>query len=435
MDKTDKSQRIVITGMGLISPLGHTVAESWDNCKNGRSGIDWITLFDTSNFEVKIAGEVKNFDPVSIFGTKEVRRTDRVQQFALVAAEQALKDAKINTQDASVAREIGCVIGSGIGGITTLVNVLQDYNSRGTRGVGPTQVPQILHDSIAARVSINMGLRGPNYDITTACATGNNAIGDAGDLIRMGRSRYMLVGASEACIIPMVLAGFYNMKILAQVGPGETPQQAHKPFDKMRHGFATGEGSGLLVMETLESALDRGAHIYAEVTGYGHTSDAHHVTAPREDGEGASDSMTRALKDARLKPEQIDYVNAHGTGTIFNDKSETLALKVALGEHAYNVPISSTKSMTGHMMGTAGAAETIFSIMAIHDNFVPPTINLHTPDPDCDLNYTPNVGIAHPIDRVLNYTAGFGGHNVSLVIERFAEDGLSPNGTDSGASA
>lgn len=431
----DNSQRIVITGMGLISPLGHTVAESWDNCRNGRSGIDWITQFDATNFEVKIAGEVKHFDPVSIFGSKEVRRTDRVQQFALVAAEQALKDAKINTQDASVAREIGCVIGSGIGGITTLVNVLQDYLGRGTRGVGPTQVPQILHDSISARVSINMGLRGPNYDITTACATGNNAIGDAGDLIRMGRSRYMLVGASEACIIPMVLAGFYNMKILAQVQEGETPAQAHKPFDKNRHGFATGEGSGLLVMETLESALDRGAHIYAEVTGYGHTSDAYHVTAPREDGEGASDSMTIALKDAKLKPEQIDYVNAHGTGTFFNDKSETLAMKVALGEHAYNVPISSTKSMTGHMMGTAGAAETIFSVMAIHDNFVPPTINLKTPDPECDLNYTPNVGKSHTINRVLNYTAGFGGHNVSLIIERYGEDSSSPNATGNGDSA
>jgi 3-oxoacyl-[acyl-carrier-protein] synthase II len=365
---------------------------------------------------MKIAGEVKQFDPVALFGAKEARRTDRGQQFALVAADQALKDSGLSVAG-DQAHEIGVVMGTGIGGISTLVSVLADYFERGPRGVSPTLVPQILHDSIAAKLSIDLGLRGPNFDITTACATGNNTLGEAADMIRMGRARAMLAGASEACIIPMVLAGFHNMKVLAP--GGDNPATAARPFDKNRKGFATGEGGAVLVLETLDDALARGARIYAEITGYGHTSDAFHVTAPREDGTGAARSMTLALRDAGLQPEAIDYVNAHGTGTYFNDKSETLAMKLALGEHAYTVPISSTKSMTGHMMGAAGAAETIFSIMAMHDSFVPPTINYDTPDPECDLNYTPNVGRAHRIDRVLNYTAGFGGHNVTLILERY----------------
>jgi 3-oxoacyl-[acyl-carrier-protein] synthase II len=414
--------RIVVTGMGLISPLGHTVKESWAAAKAGTSGIDWITLYDHSELDMKIAGEVKNFDPVALFGAKEVRRTDRSQQFALVAAREALQDSGLSI-DGENAFDVGVVVGSGIGGISTLVNVLGEYFERGPRGVSPTQVPQILHDSIAAKLSIELGLRGPNFDITTACATGNNTLGEAADMIRMGRARAMLAGASEACIIPMVLAGFHNMKVLAPTPTDGIPAHAARPFDLNRKGFACGEGAGVLVLETLEDAVARGAHIYAEITGYGHTSDAYHVTAPREDGTGAARSMTLALKDAELKPEDIDYVNAHGTGTYFNDKSETLAMKLALGESAYNVPISSTKSMTGHMMGAAGAAETIFSIMAIQDNFVPPTINLVTPDPECDLNYTPNVGKEHQVDRVLNYTAGFGGHNVSLIIERYTENG------------
>jgi 3-oxoacyl-[acyl-carrier-protein] synthase II len=412
--------RIVVTGMGLISPLGHTVEDSWAAAKAGTSGIDWITLYDHSNLEMKIAGEVKNFDPVALFGAKEVRRTDRSQQFALIAAHQALKDSGLNV-DGENAFDVGVVVGSGIGGITTLVDVLGEFFERGTRGVSPTQVPQILHDSIAAKLSIDMGLRGPNFDITTACATGSNTLGEAADMIRMGRARAMLAGASEACIIPVVLAGFHNMKVLAPAPEDGIPSHAARPFDLNRKGFATGEGAGVLVLETLDDALARGAKIYAEITGYGHTSDAFHVTAPREDGTGAARSMTLALKDAGLKPEDIDYVNAHGTGTYFNDKSETLAYKLALGEAAYNVPVSSTKSMTGHMMGAAGAVETIFSILAIRDNFVPPTINLETPDPECDLNYTPNVGKPHQIDRVLNYTAGFGGHNVSLIIERYRD--------------
>jgi len=409
-------KRVVITGMGLVSPVGNTVNESWKNIKAGNSGIDWITLFDSDLVANRVAGEVKNLDLEEKFGKREMRRMDRAQMLAIVAAEEALQHANIEITDDN-KYDVGCVIGSGIGAITTVVDAFKGFDAKGHKGVSPVIVPALLHDGISARVSMANGLKGPNYNITAACATGNNAIGDAADLIRMGRAKVMVAGGSEACIMPVVISGFNNMKVLSH--NEDIPEKASRPFDAERDGFVAAEGAGLLVLEDLDHALERGATIYAELTGYGHTSDAFHVTAPNPDGEDAAEAIRRAMKEANITAEDVDYINAHGTGTQLNDSSETLAIKLALGEHAYNVPISSTKSMTGHILGATAAAEAIFAVKAIEDNFVPPTTNLDNPDPECDLDYTPNVGKDHPIDHVLSNSFGFGGHNTTVVISRY----------------
>ena len=409
-------KRIVITGMGLVSPVGNNVADSWTNIRAGNSGIDWITLFDADLVANRVAGEVKNLDLVGKFGRREMRRMDRAQMLALVAAEEALNDAGI-VVDEDNKYDIGVVVGSGIGGIVTVVEALKGFQSKGHRGVSPVIVPALLHDGISSRVSMHFGLKGPNYNITAACATSNNSIGDAADLIRMGRAKMMVAGGSEACIMPMVISGFNNMKVLTNTE--DVPEKAARPFDADRDGFVAAEGAALLILEDHEHALARGVKIYAELTGYGHTSDAFHVTAPNPDGEDAAEAMRRALCEAQLQPADISYINAHGTGTQLNDKSETLAIKLALGEQAYNAPISSTKSMTGHILGATAAAEAIFSIKAIEDNFIPPTINLETPDPDCDLDYTPNAGKPRPVEHVLSNSFGFGGHNTAVVISRY----------------
>lgn len=409
-------RRVVITGMGLVSPVGNNVADSWAAIKAGKSGIDWLTLFDPELVANRTAGEVKNLDLEAIFGKREMRRMDRAQMLALVAAEEAIKDSGIEITDEN-KYDIGCIIGSGIGGISTVVEAFRGFDTKGHRGVSPVIVPALLHDGISSRVSMQYGLKGANYEITTACATGNNALGDAADMIKMGRVKMMVAGGSEACIMPVVISGFNNMKVLSN--NEDIPEKACKPFDLNRDGFVSAEGAALMILEDLDHALARGAKIYAEFTGYGHTSDAFHVTAPNPDGIDAAEAMKRAIKDAGLEIRDIDYINAHGTGTQLNDASETMAIKVAMGEQAYNVPISSTKSMTGHILGATAAAEAIFSVMAIRDNFVPPTINLETPDPACDLDYTPNVGKEHPIDHVLSNSFGFGGHNTCVVISRY----------------
>lgn len=409
-------KRVVITGMGLVSPVGNTVNESWKNIKAGNSGIDWITLFDSDLVANRVAGEVKNLDLEAKFGKREMRRMDRAQMLALVAAEEALQDAGIEITDDN-KYDVGCVIGTGIGAIVTVVNANTGFNEKGHRGVSPVIVPALLHDGISSRVSMRFGLKGPNYSVTAACATGNNAIGDAADVIRMGRAKVMVAGGSEACIMPVVISGFNNMKVLTH--DEDIPEKASRPFDANRGGFVAAEGAGLLVLEDLDHALERGATIYAELTGYGHTSDAFHVTAPNPDGEDAAEAMRRAMKEAKITADDIGYINAHGTGTSLNDKSETLAIKQALGEQAYNIPISSTKSMTGHILGATSAAEAIFAVKAIEDNFVPPTTNLDNLDPECDLDYTPNVGKDHPINHVLSNSFGFGGHNTTIVISRY----------------
>lgn len=406
-------RRVVVTGMGLVCPVGNDVDSSWNSIRVGKTGIDRLTLFEPSHIDTRIAGEVKEFDSEAIFGRRESRRTDRFVQFALVAGQQALDDAGFQINDSN-RYEIGCVVGTGIGGIGTLYLGIQRFIARGQKGVSPLMVPMMLPDAAAGKVSIDFGIRGPNWSINTACATGNNCIGDAAELIRRGEVNTMLAGSAEAALQDICVVGFANMTALSQ--RNEDAQRASRPFDAERDGFVMAEGSGMLLLEEREQALARGAKIYAEILGYGSTSDAHHITAPSENGESAAEAVRLALQDAQLKPTDIQYINAHGTSTPLNDTSETNALKLALGDMAFHIPISSTKSMTGHMLGAAGAAEAIFSILAMRDNYVPPTINYEIPDPSCDLDYTVNKGRHHPIENVMTNSFGFGGHNAVLIL-------------------
>ena len=411
--------RVVITGMGILCPTGNTVAEAWANTAAGFNGIDFITRYDRSLTQNQLAGEVKNFDPNQVFGRKEARRLDRVAQFALEASRQAMEDSGLPVTDDN-RYDIGCIIGSGVGGINSFVEAQQGIDKRGHRGIKPMAIPKILSDSCSGSVSLEFGLRGPNHCIVTACASGNNAIGEAMHIIRRGDAVAMVAGASEAAIVPLTVAGFNNMTALSRNNDRET---ASRPFDLKRDGFVPGEGAGVLILEELEHAHARGATIHAELLGYGHTSDAHHITAPMESGEGAARAVNLAMRDAGISGDDIDYINAHGTSTPLNDTAETNALKRALGERVYEIPVSSTKSMTGHLLGGGSAIEAVFSIMAIHNDFIPPTIHLETPDPSCDLNYVPHVGIPHPVRRVMSNAFGFGGHNAVLIFGEHSDNG------------
>lgn len=413
-------RRVVITGMGIICPTGNSVEEAWSNAAAGKTGIANIERFDASALENRFAGEVKNFDPIEFLGRREVRRTDRLTQFALYAAKQAVEDSGlVVTEDNRY--DVGCIIGTGIGGIESIVEAQMAFLDKGTKGISPLVVPMTLPDSASGKVSMEYGMRGPNFSISTACATGNNCIGEAFEIIRRGDAKAILAGSSEAALVGITISSFNNMTAISR--RNDEPERASRPFDIDRDGFVPAEGAALLMLEELEHAQARGAKIYGEVLGYGHTSDAYHVTAPLETGDGAAKAMEFAMRSANIQIEDIDYINAHGTSTPLNDKSETFALKKALGEHAYNIPISSTKSVTGHLMGGAGSVEAVFSIMAIQKNFVPPTINLDNQDPECDLNYTPHVGIEHPIDVVMSNSFGFGGHNAVLIFGRYSSNG------------
>ncbi len=415
-------RRVVITGMGIICPTGNTVEEAWRNAAAGKSGIRTLERVDTSRIANKIGGEVVNFDPDEYFGRRVARRTDRVTQLAMVASKQAMEDSGLEVNEDN-QYDVGCIIGSGIGGIETIVDTVRTFEVKGHKGISPLAIPMMLIDSTSAKISMEYGLRGPNYNITTACATGNNCIGEAADHIRHGRVKAMLAGSAESAFVESAIASFNNMTALSR--RNDDPEKASRPFDADRDGFVMGEGAAVLVLEDLDHALARGANIYAEVLGYGHTSDAHHVTAPLETGEGATKAMQNALTDAELSVDQIDYINAHGTSTPLNDKSETTAIKNAFGEQAYNIPISSTKSVTGHLLGAAGAVEAVFSIMAMCEDFAPPTINLQTPDPECDLNYVPNTGEKHPIQTAMSNSFGFGGHNAVLIFGEHSANGKS----------
>ena len=412
-------KRIVITGMGIVCPTGNNVSEAWANTAAGMNGIDFITRYDRNLTQNQLAGEVKAFDPDAIFGRKEARRIDRVAQFALVASQQAMEDSGFQVT-ADNRYDIGCIVGSGVGGIGSFVEAQQGIDKRGHRGIKPLAIPKILSDSSSGAVSLAFNLRGPNHCIVTACASGNNAIGEAMHIIRRGDTVAMLAGASEAAIVPLTVAGFNNMTALSR---NDDPETASRPFDINRDGFVPGEGAGMLLLEEREHALARGAMIYAELLGYGHTSDAWHITAPMENGEGAAKAVELALRDSGLSADDIDYINAHGTSTPLNDTAETTALKRALGEIVYEIPISSTKSMTGHLLGGGAAIEAVFSIMALRENFLPPTIHLHAPDPTCDLNYVPNVGINHEAHHVMSNAFGFGGHNAVLIFGEHRDNG------------
>lgn len=413
--------RVVITGMGILAPTGNTVEQAWRNIAQGKSGIDYITRFDTSALDNHIGGEVKDFDPEQVLGRRDARRTDRVTQMALAAAMQAMEQSGLQiTEDNRY--DIGVVVGSGIGGIGTVYEGIKTFQTKGPHQVSPLLVPMMLPDSPSGKISMTWGIRGPNFAISTACATGNDNIGHATGLIRSGRLKAAVTGSSEAGLVELAVAGFNNMTAISR--RNDPPQAASRPFDVNRDGFVVAEGAGIFVIEELNHALERGAPILAEILGYGQTSDAYHVTAPLETGEGAAKAIELALADAKLKPEDIDYINAHGTSTQFNDVSETLAIKSVFGEQAYNVPISSTKSMTGHLMGAGASVEAIFSIKAMHEGWVPPTINLDNPDPACDLNYTPHVGKKADLDIVMSNSFGFGGHNAVLILGKTAANGV-----------
>lgn len=410
------SKRVVITGLGCISPLGNSVDEAWQSLLAGKSGAGPITHFDASQHKTKFACEVKNFDPAALFGSREARRMDRFTQFALAASQQALAHSGLEVTDANRDR-FGIVVGSGIGGIGTLAEQVGILAEKGPDRISPFLVPMMISDTAAGITAIHLGLRGPNMAVVTACASGNNALGEATEMIRRGAADIMLAGGAEAAIVPVAMAGMNVMGALST--RNDDPATASRPFDKDRDGFVMGEGSAMLVIESLEHALARGANILAEISGYGTTDDAYHISAPAENGAGAALCMKIALENAGLSVEDIDYINAHGTSTPLNDKSETAAIKTVFGEQAYKVAISSTKSMTGHMLGAAGAMEALISTLIFQHNILPATINNITPDPVCDLDIIPNTSRAATPRHIMSNSFGFGGHNATLVFSRY----------------
>jgi 3-oxoacyl-[acyl-carrier-protein] synthase II len=410
--------RVVITGIGLLTPLGNDVASTWQALCQGRSGAGPITSYDTSRFRVHFGAEVKNFEPSLYMGHKEIRRTDPYEQFAIATASQALAQSGLQISKEN-ADDIGVYIGSGIGGLSTWHDQFKVLFEKGPDRISPHFPNMIIVDGAPGIVSIMTGAKGPNWAAVSACATSSNAIGEAWETIRRGDARAMIAGGSEKGISPIAMASFDNMHALSR--RNDDPQGASRPFDATRDGFVMGEGSGALILEDLDFARTRGAKILAELVGYGTTVDAHHVTEPAPGGVGLVRAIQRALRKAGLRPDQIDYLNAHGTSTPFNDRIETQAIKTCFGEYAYRLPISSSKSMTGHTVGASGAIEAVISIMTILTGVITPTINLHHPDPECDLDYVPNEARQAAVNVALSNSMGFGGHNACLIFKRFAE--------------
>ena len=410
--------RVVITGMGCISPLGNDVPSLWNSLLAGRSGIGPITHYDTTGHKVRIAAEVKNFDGVAIFGRGEARRMDRFSQFAVVAARQAVEDARLTIDEQNRDR-IGVMLGTGVGGLTTLFDQMQVFAQRGPDRVSPFLVPMMLPDSAPGMIAIYLGVRGLNLAIVSACASGTNALGEAAEAIRRRSADVILTGGSESVIVPIAITGMAQMSALST--RNDDPERASRPFDRERDGFVMGEGCAVLVLESLEHAQARGARILAEVTGYGSSNDAYHISAPAENGAGAAMCMQMALDSAGLRASDISYINAHGTSTPLNDKSETAAIKTVFGSQAYQVPISSTKSMTGHLLGAAGALEAVVCVKTLQENILPPTINYNTPDIECDLDYVPNQARHAVTHHVMSNSFGFGGHNATIILSRFEQ--------------
>ena len=409
-------KRIVVTGLGCLSPLANDWPNTWKALAAGISGFAPITHFDASRYKTRFAAEVKGFDPVALFGSKEARRMDRFTQFALAAALQAVEHSGLKIEDANRDR-VGALIGTGIGGVATMTEQITVLAERGPDRVSPFLVPMMLADTAPGIVAIKLGIRGPNLAVITACATGSNTIGEAAEMIRRGSADAILAGGAEAAVVPLALAGLGVMNALST--RNDDPQRASRPFDLNRDGFVIGEGAAVLVLESLEYAQGRGARILAEVTGYGTSDDAYHISAPAENGAGAALCMNLALENANLGTEDVDYINAHGTSTLLNDKSETAAIKTVFGAQAYKVPISSTKSMTGHLLGASGALEAAVCVQVLLDGLLPPTINYETPDPECDLDYVPNRARQKAVRHVMSNSFGFGGHNATLIFSRF----------------
>ncbi|MCC0637274.1 beta-ketoacyl-ACP synthase II [Clostridioides difficile] len=410
------NKRVVITGLGCVTPLGTGKEEFWNNIKSGVSGIDKITNFDASTYQTQIAGEVKNFHPEEYISKKELKRLDKFAQFAIVSAKLAVEDANLDLDKVDRER-VGVIIGSGIGGVEAIETQHKILLEKGNKRVSSLFVPMMIGNMAAGQVSIFLGAKGPNTNVCTACASGTHSIGDAFKVIQRGDADIMVAGGSEAAVTGLAFAGFCNMKAMST--RNDDPKTASRPFDKDRDGFVMGEGAGIVILEDLEHALARGAKIYAEVVGYGLTADAYHMTTPAENGEGAARSMNMALKDGNVPLEEVDYINAHGTSTYYNDLYETMAIKTVFGENAYNLCVSSTKSMTGHLLGASGAIEAVVCAMSIEDNFVPPTINIQEVGEDLDLDYVPNKGKEKDIRYALSNSLGFGGHNATIVLKKY----------------
>lgn len=412
-------RRVVVTGVGMVTPLANSAEETWQGFIKGRSGTGLLTQIDPTPFNSKVAAEVKGFDPTRYQTLKDIKKTDRFVQFGIASAKMALEDAKLDLAKVDVHR-VGILVGSGIGGLRVIEEQHRVMMEKGPNRVSPFLIPMLIVNMAPGQISIALGLKGPSNCVATACATGSNAIGDAFKVIQRGEADVMFSGGTESCITNLGFGGFDAMKALST--HNEAPETASRPFDKTRCGFVMGEGCGIMILEELEHAKKRGARIYAEMAGYGMTSDASHITAPDPSGEGAARCMMLAMKDANLKPEDIDYINAHGTSTPLNDKVETLAIKKALGESiARKVRISSTKSMVGHLLGAAGAVEAVACVLAIRDGIIPPTINYKNPDPDCDLNYVPNEAQTCRVRVTLSNSLGFGGHNACVAFKAFQE--------------
>ncbi len=409
-------RRVVVTGLGALTPLGNTTEAYWQGLMAGRSGIRPITLFDPSRHACKIAGEVKDFDPTDFMDRKDAKRADRFVQFAIGSALQALEDAQFKITELN-AEQVGVIIGTGVGGLRVMEDQQTVYLQKGPDRCSPFMVPMMIANMSAGQVAITVGAKGPNSCTVTACAAGSNAIGDAFRLIQRGDVQAMITGGTEAAITPLSIAGFASARTLSL--RNQDPTRASRPFDKDRDGFVMGEGSGILLLEDLDHALQRGAKIYAEIVGYGLTCDAYHITSPSPGGEGAARAIRLALKDAGIPAEAVDYINAHGTSTPLNDSTETTAVKTALGDHAHRLAMSSTKSMTGHLLGGSGGIEAVATVLAVYKDRLPPTINLEDPSPECDLDYVASASREQVVNVALSNSFGFGGHNVTLVFQKY----------------
>ena len=408
-------KRVVITGLGCVSPVGNDVPTVWSNIIAGVSGIDYISRYETDEYKIKIAGEVKGFSGEALFGSREARRMDRFTQLALASSLQAVESARLEINDANRDR-IGVIIGTAIGGMETLFENMQTFIHKGPSRVSPFMVPMMLPDTAAGMVAIHLGVRGPNMAVVTACATGTNAVGEAAESIRRGQADVILAGGAEAAVIPLAISA---LGVMTALSSRNDPLHTSRPFDRERDGFVIGEGAAVLVLESLEYALARGATILAEVSGYGSTNDAYHITAPTENGDGAALCMQNALANAGFETHQIDYINAHGTSTMLNDKSETNAIKFVFGELGYQIPISSTKSMTGHLLGASGAVEALICVKVLEEQILPPTINYEYPDPDCDLDYVPNTARRADVTHIMSNSFGFSEHNATIIISQY----------------
>jgi len=409
-------RRVVITGYGVISPIGIGIDDFWNSLASGKSGISRVSSFDASQFSTQICAEVKNFQPEKYIDKKKIRKMDRFSQLAFAAAKMAIEDAKLDLEKEDPFR-VGVIVGSGIGGLSTVAAEHKVLLEKGPRRVSPFMIPMLITNIAAGEIAIAYNIQGPNYSLSSACATSNHTIGDALRLIHYGDADVIIAGGSEAAVTPLGLAGFCSARALST--RNDDPERASRPFDKERDGFVMGEGAGIVILESLEHALSRGVPIRAELIGYGATDDAYHITAPSPDGQSAARAMSNALADGGIKPEEVSYINAHGTSTPLNDKVETLAIKKVFGDYAYKIPISSSKSMIGHLLGAAGVVELIATILSMEKEILPPTINYEFPDPECDLDYVPNKARPKKINVALSNSLGFGGHNATLVVRKY----------------